>query len=100
MEPIMNIIETMWLIVVAYAVIQLALLLHSQGQTRLAVAMPLLLMTPIFVGSISAMQDSKQPMLLFLASPLALAYLIFVAYRSLPIPAAMPKRMNGPARFR
>jgi hypothetical protein len=63
-------------------------------------AIPLLLMAPIFVGSISAVQDSKQPMLLFVASPLALAYLIVVAYRSLPIPAAMPKRMDGPARFR
>jgi len=96
----MNVIETMWLVVVAYAITQLALLLQSQGQTRLAVAMPLLLMAPIFAGSISAVQDSKQPILLFLASPLALAYLIFVAYRSLPIPAAMPKRMDGPARFR
>jgi hypothetical protein len=92
--------EIMWLVVVAYSVAQFAMLLESHGRTRIAIALPLLIMVPVFFQAISAMQYNNMPVMLFVASPVALAYLVFVAYRSVPIPAAMPRRLDGTARFR
>jgi hypothetical protein len=85
--------EIMWLTVFAYAVVQVVFLFESNGQTRIAVALPLLVMVPIFLGAFSAMQNDHHPTLLFAASPLALAYFIYVDYRTWPL-------LDGTARFR
>jgi hypothetical protein len=89
METKMTIAETMWLIVLAYAGVQVVFLLESYGQTRIAVALPLLFMVPILVGAFSAMQNDYHPTLLFTASPLALTYLFYVDYRSLQLPTSI-----------
>jgi hypothetical protein len=89
----MSTTEMLWLIVFAYAVVQVVFLFESNGRTRIAVALPLLVMAPIFVWAFSAMQNDHHPTLLFAASPLALAYFIYVDYRSWPL-------LDGTSRFR
>lgn len=84
----MTIAETMWLIVLVYAVVQVLFLIESHGQTRIAVALPLLFMAPILLGAFLAMQNDHHPTLLFTASPLALTYLAYVDYRSLQLPTS------------
>jgi hypothetical protein len=96
----MAIAEIMWLIVFAYAVVQIVFLLESHGQTRIAVALPLLFMVPILLVALSVMQNDHHPTLLFTASPLALTYLFYVDYRSLSLPNSTPTRMDGTARIR
>ena len=96
----MTIAEIMWLIVAAYAVVQAVFLLESHGQTRIAVALPLLFMGPILLGAFSAMENDHHPTLLFTTSPLVLSYLVYVAYRSLPLPTSTSTRFDGTARFR
>jgi hypothetical protein len=92
-ETKMTTTEILWLTVFAYAVVQVVFLFESNGQTRIAVALPLLVMVPIFLGAVWAMQNDYHPTLLFAASPLALTYLAYVDYRSWPL-------FDGTARFR
>jgi len=93
----MTIAEIMWLIVVAYAGVQVTSLLESHGQTRIAFALPLLFMVPILLAAFSAMQNDHHPTLLFTASPLALTYLVYVDYRSfqLPTPSGTTAERSG-----
>jgi hypothetical protein len=92
-EMKMTTTEILWLIVFAYAVVQVVFLFESDRQTRTAVALPLLVMVPIFVWAFSTIQNDYHPTLLFSASPLALAYLTYLDYRSWP-------QFDGTARFR
>ena len=93
----MTIAEIMWLIVVAYAGVQVIFLLESHGRTRIAVALPLLFMAPILLGAFSAMQNDHHPTLLFTASPLVLTYLVYVDYRSLQLPNLNSLPITGPS---
>jgi len=77
----MDILILLWIIVFAYAAIQLAVLFLSSGRARLVLASPLIVMGPIYVVTVMALiQDSNLwPLWLLFSSPAALLCLLILA---------------------
>jgi hypothetical protein len=76
----------LWLSVAAYVVLQVVVIIRSSGLSRLLGALPLLLMVPIVVLTLVglAQRSNLWPLLLLLASPLALLYVLAFAAFGLP----------------
>jgi hypothetical protein len=74
----------------AYVIVQIVVLLWASGFGRVAAALPLVVMIPVFVRSgIDLAQDSNLWfLLLFLTTPVALLYLVVVAFFVFVRPAA------------
>ena len=74
-------LDLLWLAIPAYLVLQVVALLRTSGGSRLAAALPLFVMIPVFaVTIIAAAQESNMwPVLMLLASPVALVYVAVVA---------------------
>lgn len=66
----------------AYLIVQMIVLLRSSGFGRLAAALPLVVMVPIFVqAAIALAHESNLWFLnLYLASPVALSYVVVAAF--------------------
>lgn len=71
----------LWLSVLAYIVMQITVLRRASGFGKVATAVPLLVMVPVFVLTIVNLALGKNlwPIFLLLASPLALLYVVVVA---------------------
>ncbi len=74
--------DFLWLGVVAYVVVQIVVLLRSSGRSRIAAALPLVVMVPIFVLTIVAevQENNLWPLFLLFASPVALLYVVIVGF--------------------
>jgi len=74
-------LDLLWLSVLAYVVVQIIVLRRSSGFGRVAAALPLLVMIPVFVLTVVNLALGKNlwPIFLLLASPLALLYVVVVA---------------------
>jgi hypothetical protein len=74
-------LDLLWLSVLAYVVVQIIVLWRASGFSRVAAALPLLVMIPVFVLTIVnlVLEKNLWPIFLLLASPLALLYVV-VAY--------------------
>jgi len=85
------ILAILWpLSVPAYVVVQIVVLLRSSGFGRIAAALPLVVMIPVFVLSgIALAQDSNLWfLLLYFTSPVALLYVVIVGFFVFVRPAA------------
>lgn len=71
----------LWLSALAYLVMQIFLLVRPLGGKRGAIALPLVVMVPVFASTIAGVvqQSNLWPLLLLLTSPLAFLYLLVVA---------------------
>jgi hypothetical protein len=87
------IVPLRWLSAAGYLVIQAIVLLRSSGLARIIAAVPLAVMVPIFVLTIygAVRQSNLWPLLLLLASPVALLYVVVVAVLIRPRPRAHPR---------
>jgi len=77
----MDLVNLLWIIVLVYATIQVAVLFLSSGRARLLLALPLTFMAPIYVfTAIAFIQESNLwPLWLLFSSPLALLYILILA---------------------
>ena len=73
--------DLLWLAIPAYLILQVVALLRTSGGFRLAAALPLFVMVPVFAMTIiaAAQESNMWPVLMLLASPVALAYVTGVA---------------------
>jgi hypothetical protein len=71
-------LNLLWLCVVAYGFVQVLVLWRPSGPSRVAAALPLVVMIPIFVLTlINLLRGSNLwPLLLLLISPFALLYVV------------------------
>jgi hypothetical protein len=74
-------LDVLWLSVLAYVVVQTFVIRRASGFGRVAAALPLLVMIPVFVLTVVNLALGKNlwPILLLFASPLALLYVVVVA---------------------
>ena len=74
-------LDLLWLAIPAYLIMQVVALLRTSGGSRLAAALPLFVMVPVFVLTIiaAAQESNMWPVLMLLASPVALVYVAAVA---------------------
>jgi len=79
-EELMDIVDAMWLAVAGYFVAQVYVLVRWRGGWRIAAAVPLLLMIPVFGVTTSgfAHQSNLWPISLLFAAPVALLYLLIL----------------------
>jgi hypothetical protein len=70
----------LWFGVMAYPALQIFLLVRPLDGSRAAVALPLFVMVPVFVITISGLlqQSNLWPLFLLLTSPVAFLYLLIV----------------------
>jgi hypothetical protein len=80
-EWIMQLIDLLWLSVPAYVIAQAVALLRTSGPWRVAAALPLAVMLPVFAHAAVAFaqQSNLWPLGMLLASPVALLYAAAVA---------------------
>ena len=73
--------DLLWLTIPAYVVVQVVALLRSAGGSRVAAVLPLFVMVPVFaLTAVALVQESNLwPILMLLASPVALLYVAVVA---------------------
>jgi hypothetical protein len=73
-------LDLLWLAVLGYTVLQAVALTRLSGAARAAASVPLVVMVPIVIVTLVAVaqQSNLWPLLLLLASPLALVYLAVV----------------------
>lgn len=73
--------DLIWLAVSAYVVLQVLVMMWSSGKTRVAAALPILVMVPVFAMTIVGFvqENNLWPLLLLFASPVALVYVVVVA---------------------
>jgi len=81
----MDTVDLMWMIVLAYIVTQAVALVNASGRDRILLAIPLIVMVPIFVlAAILFVQEKNLwPIWILLASPLALAYVVIISLLTL-----------------
>ena len=74
--------DLIWLAVPAYIILQFVVIWRSSGPSRWVAALPLVVMVPIVeITVIDLTQGSNiWPLLLLLASPVALLYVVVVAF--------------------
>jgi hypothetical protein len=74
-------LDVLWLSVLAYVVVQIIVLRRASGFGKVAAALPLLVMIPVFVLTVVnlVLEKNLWPILLLFASPLALLYVMVVA---------------------
>lgn len=67
-------LDLLWLTIPAYVVVQVVALMRSSGGSRMAAALPLFVMVPVFVyAAVGLVQESNLwPLLMLFASPVAL----------------------------
>jgi hypothetical protein len=75
-------LDVLWLSVLAYVIVQVIVLRRASASGRLAAALPLPVMVPVFVLTVVNLALAKNlwPIFLLLASPLALLYVVVVAF--------------------
>jgi len=78
----MDLIDFLWLTVPAYIIVQIVALCWSSGRSRFAAALPLVVMIPIGVITVVDLSQGSNiwPLLLLVHSPLALLYIVVVAF--------------------
>ncbi len=83
-------LDLIWLTIPAYVVVQVIVLMRSSSGSRMAAALPLFVMVPVFIhAAIGLMQESNLwPLLMIFASPIALLYVVVFAL--LPRRSRMP----------
>ena len=86
-------LDLLWLTIPAYVVVQVVALMRSSGRSRMAAALPLFVMVPVFVyAAVGLVQESNLwPLLMLFASPVALLYVTVVAF--LPRRSSTPKAL-------
>ena len=86
-------LDLIWLTIPAYVVVQVVALMRSSGGSRMAAALPLFVMVPVFaLTAVGLVQESNLwPLLMLFASPVALVYVIVVAL--LPRRSGTPKAL-------
>ena len=74
-------LDLIWLTIPAYLVVQVIALRRSSGGTRIAAALPLFVMVPVFVHAALAFahESNLWPLLMLFASPVALLYVGVIA---------------------
>lgn len=87
-------LDLLWLTIPAYVVVQVVALMRSSGGSRMAAALPLFVMVPVFVyAAVGLVQESNLwPLLMLFASPVALLYVTVVAF--LPRRSSTPKAVQ------
>jgi hypothetical protein len=77
LEGLAMLLDLWWLVVLAYLALQVIALARLSGGARAAAAAPLVVMIPVAVITAIGLAQASNlwPLLLLLASPLALAYL-------------------------
>ena len=75
-------LDLLWLSVLAYVVMQIIVLRRASGFGRVAAALPLVVMAPIFLLTVYGLvqQSNLWPLWLLFASPVALLYVLIVAF--------------------
>jgi hypothetical protein len=78
----LSFINLVWLTIPAYVILQVVALLRSSGWMRIAAALPLVVMVPVFALTIHAyvLDSNLWPLLLLMASPAAMLYVAVVAF--------------------
>ena len=83
-----------WLTVPAYVIVQIIALLRSSGLSRWIAALPLVAMVPIYVlfviGLLQGGDNNLAWLLLIFPSPLALLYVVVVAFFVRPAAKQLP----------
>ena len=74
-------LDLIWLTIPAYVVVQVIALMCSSSGSRMAAALPLFVMVPVFVhAAVGLLQENNLwPLLMLFASPIALLYVVVVA---------------------
>ena len=74
-------LDLIWLTIPAYVVVQVIALMRSSRGSRMAAALPLFVMVPVFVHAAVGLVQEKNlwPLLMLFASPIALLYVTLVA---------------------
>ena len=74
-------LDLIWLTIPAYVVVQVIALMRSSSGSRMAAALPLFVMVPVFVhAAVGLVQENNLwPLLMLFASPIALLYITLVA---------------------
>jgi hypothetical protein len=74
-------LDLLWLTIPAYVVLQVVALMRSSGGSRVAAALPLFVMVPVFALTVVALvqESNLWPILMLMASPVALVYVAVVA---------------------
>lgn len=80
----MDTVNAMWLAVAGYCVAQLYVLVRWKGGWRIAAAIPLLLMVPVFGIAVYglAQQSNLWPVCLLLIAPVALLHMLILTDNS------------------
>ena len=75
-------LDVLWLSVLAYVVVQIIVLRRASGVGKVAAALPVLVMVPVLVLTVVnlALEKNLWPIFLLFASPLALLYVVIVAF--------------------
>jgi len=81
-------LDLLWLAMPAYVVLPVVAMMRTSGGTRMAAALPLFVMVPVFVhAAVGLVQESNLwPLLMLFVSPAALFYFTAVAF--------LPRRSN------
>ena len=74
--------DLIWLAVPAYILLQFVVIWRSSGPSRWVAGLPLVFMVPIFVLTVVAyaQESNLWPLFLLFASPVALLYVVVVAF--------------------
>ena len=74
-------LDLIWLTIAAYVVVQVIALMRSSSRSRMAAALPLFVMVPVFIhAAVGLVQGSNLwPLLMLFTSPIALLYVVVVA---------------------
>ncbi len=93
-------LDLIWLAIPACVVVQVIALMRSSSDSRMAAALPLIVMVPVFVhAAVGLVQESNLwPLLMLFASPIALLYVVVVAL--LPRRSRMPNARLATSHFK
>ena len=74
-------LDLLWLTIPAYVIVQAVAMTRSSGGFRVAAVIPLFVMVPVFIFTLVdlARESNMWPVLILLASPVALLYVTLVA---------------------
>ncbi len=85
-------LDLLWLSVLAYVVVQIMVLRRASGLGKVVAALPLVVMLPVVVLTVVNLALGKNlwPIFLLFVSPLALLYVVVVAFVMRPAAKSSP----------